>query len=479
MREIDRLAAEDFNLSIPVLMERAGRAVFRSVMNLTQPPARLAFLCGKGHNGGDALIAARCAFEAGYQVTVLVCAASPDELAPASREALKAYPGEIRFVGDPRFDDEAAVLADYDLIIDGLLGTGQTGAPREPVSSLIERANASGRPILAVDIPSGIDCDTGLAPGAAIHATQTITFGLPKPFLFQGAGIDASGEWDLDDLGLPAELREEPTDALLVGADYLREHLPLRPRNAHKGLSGRVGVVAGSQYMPGAAALACRGAVRAGAGWVQISGPPEVQLLVGAQLPEVLATPDLPTLVDALVIGPGITERRHIFGAIAKRIPCVLDAEALNLLADVPQEAEELPACVLTPHPGEAARLLGISSQEVQDNRFRSARDLAVRLSSCVILKGAHSITAAPYGPLLVCATGNSGMATAGMGDVLAGVVGALLAVHLPPRQAAAVGMIWHGLAGDWCANHIGPIGFLAHEVADALPKVRATMSQR
>jgi NAD(P)H-hydrate epimerase len=351
-------------------------------------------------------------------------------------------------------------------------------------------------PVVSVDLPSGVSCDTGEELGDSVWAVRTVTFGLPKPFLFQGTGLEHAGHWTVADIGFPRELLEEPTDRKLVDADWVGCMLPERTRACHKGDNGTVLIVAGSRRYLGAAALAARGALRAGAGLVMVASVPSVCELVAAQVPETIHLP-LPEIdgvispeaadavleaartADAAVFGPGLTSSeaaREFLSLVWPQWhrPCCIDADALNAVA----HGVRLPdaECVLTPHPGEMGRLMRCSSAEIQADRFGVANKAAQAFGKSVLLKGAFSIVASEGEPTLINGTGNPGMAAGGMGDVLSGIVGTLLAQSLPPYYAAACGAFWHGLAGDRCAHRIGSIGFTASEVANALPGARATI---
>lgn len=476
-RIIDQRAIHEFGTPSRDLMERAGQAVFEALLPLAAGKRRIVVFCGPGNNGGDGFVVARLAHEHG--LPVICCAFSADRMSPGCREQRDlATAAGVQVVEGARL---MASLGPDDLVVDALLGTGATGEPRGPIADAIRAIAASGAPCVAVDIPSGIACDTGRALGPFVRAAKTVTFGLPKPFLFLADGLEASGEWTVAEIGFPKELLGEPTGVLLLDHEWVGARLPRRSRNSHKGANGSVLVVAGSERMTGAAVLAATGALRAGAGLVTVAGGPEVCRAIQAQLPEAMVLPltDAADLlanqgrVDAMVFGPGLTPpvAQSLAAGLAPHWakPVVLDADALG---------PEMPAwpgpVVLTPHPGELGRMLGCSAGEVQADRWACARRAAERFGATVLLKGAASVVASPSGGLWVNATGNPGMAGGGMGDVLAGVVGTLLTQGLSPEDAAACGMFWHGAAGDACAAEIGPAGFLASELASALPRTRA-----
>lgn len=499
-RELDRLACERFGIPSRVLMERAGLAVFEAVRELLPEGGRITVLAGKGNNGGDGFVVARLAVEHGFDVDCLVAAREGD-LSPDARDQCivsRAQGVTPLFCDDARYARKLADLRSRDLIVDGLLGTGARGNVEGPIAEALEAIQQSGVPVVAIDIPSGIDCDTGEEMGISVWALRTVTFGLPKPYLFQGLGIEHAGYWTVADIGLPMSLLQEPTEARLIGREWVANLLPERMRGSHKGENGHVVVIGGSREMPGAVILAARSALRSGAGLVTVASTAEVCRAVAASVPEAVLFPlpdrggalapeaadqlrHLPRRADALLFGPGLTHQPLVREFLERAwtgldTPCVIDADALNAVA----HGVELPPgdCVLTPHPGELSRLMQSSIAEIQADRFRSARSACERFGKTVLLKGPYSIIAHPETASLVNTTGNSGMAAGGMGDVLSGVIATLLAQDLPSLHAAACGAYWHGAAGDMCAEEIGTVGFLASELAERLPPSRVEICQ-
>lgn len=499
-REIDRRAAVEFGLTPETLIERAGSAAQLVVQELLPEGGRIAIFCGKGNNGADGLALARFLKDQSASVDVLL-ASEPEELSTDAKlqhsKAMEA--GVVSNSPDSaKYRHVINTLGQYDLIVDALLGTAATGEVRGTIRDAILAINKSGVPVLALDVPSGIETDTGQELGESIWALKTITFGLPKPCFFQGTGLEHAGYWDVEQIGFPTELLDEETGIWLSKQEFVRHCLPERHRGGHKGDHGSVLIVAGSKNMPGAAVLAAKAALRSGAGLVTVASIPSVLETVAAHLPEALLL-HLPERfgaispeaakhlieyqprVDSAVFGPGLTTSESVLNLLADvwprwTIPTVIDADALNAVA----EGVPLPACphLMTPHPGEAARLLKLSTAEVQADRFDAVRMLVNRYGDSVILKGAYSLVATPGCSIVVNPTGNEGMGSGGMGDVLSGVLGTLLAQDLPPRCSAVCGTYWHGLAGDLCAAGLGSFGYLASEVADALPLARAKITQ-
>lgn len=498
-REMDRDAMHEFGIPAMVLMERAGLAVFEVIKELLPDQGRIAVVCGKGNNGGDGLVVARLAHEAGFQVECLV-AATESELSDDARTQLNVSRAQgVRpiFFDDERWMRKSDCMGMMDLVVDALLGTGASGEVHGPILEGIRAINRSGVPVVSVDVPSGIDTDTGEDLGESVWALRTVTFGVPKPFLFQGIGLEHAGYWSVAEIGYPSTLLETPTDARVLTDQWVYDVIPERLRSAHKRDNGHVLVIAGSDTMTGAALLAAKAALRAGAGLVTLASTTAVCNAAASYLPEVMhiRLPDTDgeineaaidvllaanLMIDSAVIGPGMGHSPHViefFKALFAdwEVPSVLDADALNAVAT----GVQLPQgeCVLTPHPGEMARLLSCSTAEVQTDRFTTMKEAAKRFGKTIVLKGPHTIVSEQHQPLGVNQTGNNGMATAGMGDVLSGVIGALLAQDLPPYCAACAGVAWHGAAGDVCADRIGPVGYLASDVVDSLPQARAKLT--
>ncbi len=498
---VDRCAAENCGVPTAALMERAGARVAEAAAALLGEVRgrRVLVVCGRGNNGGDGLVAARLLLEAGAQPLALL-AGEAAGLRPDARAAFAA--AERRGVDWLACPDDAAFASveerarRADLVIDALLGIGFAPPARGVAATAIRFVNALGRPVLAVDLPSGLSADTGRVEGEAVRATGTVTLGYPKLCLLVHPAAGHVGRLWCGDIGLPRE-----TDALVAGhlnlvtpAD-LAPHLAPRDPRGHKGTYGHLLLVAGSRGLVGAAVLAARGALRAGAGLATVALPATVAPPVLEGLPEAMTLP-LPddgagaagrgaaeavlarlAGVRALVVGPGISSApgaAELVGRLAAEVglPLVLDADGLNALAGLPAPpAWRSAAVVLTPHPGELARLLAATTADVEGRRLEAAREAAERYRAIVVLKGARSVVAAPGGTAWINATGNPAMATAGMGDVLTGAIAAQLARGIPALEAAVLGVHLHGLAGDLAAAAIGPWGLLASDVADRIPE--------
>ncbi|MFY9234590.1 MAG: NAD(P)H-hydrate dehydratase [Fimbriimonadaceae bacterium] len=498
IREIDRIATDEYGIPAATLMERAGIAVFEAVREAVPRSGRITVACGKGNNGGDGLVVARLAKEHGYEVDCLIAAEEGCLGIDAQFQLDQAKNAGVApiFYGDRQWDRKAECFCSRDLIVDALLGTGASGEVKGPAKEAIQAINRSGVPVISVDIPSGIHCDTGDELSESIWAMRTVTFGFPKPCLFQGIGLEHAGYWSVADIGYPLELVEQPSEAKLVDLEWVINLLPERLKSSHKGENGSILIVAGSRRMRGAAVMAAKSALRSGAGLITVAGIEAVCEAVASRIPEALMLP-LPE-VDGVIspegaslvierqssyqgalFGPGMTHDEPVREFLSRvwevwKTPSCIDADALNAIS----HGLSLPDadCVLTPHPGEMSRLLKCSIAEVQSNRFEAVRQAVERFEKTILLKGPFSIVGEQSQPLHVNCTGNPGMASGGMGDVLGGIIATLLAQDLPGYYAASAGMFWHGMSGDMCAAEIGPIGYSASDVADALPRARATI---
>lgn len=482
MRELDRRTIEEAGTPSLVLMDRAGLAVYQRLTEMLPIPGSVAVVCGKGNNGGDGFVVARLALTHGYLVDCLV-AASESDLSPDAAQTLAAFRG---VGGHPCFADsdlwtaKLESLAAHDLVVDALLGTGIHSEVRGTVADAIRAINAAETLVLSVDQPSGIDTDTGAELGSSVVADATVALGLAKPFLFCQDGLEHSGHWSVADIGLcePSADFDE-----LVDREWVAERLPIRDLGSNKTDHGHVLVIAGSHRFRGAALLSCLAALRTGAGLVTLAAPEEVCSAVASQLPEVMfldrdpaSILDMQSKFAVGLFGPGLGQSDEVKDLLSNVFrgwsrPALIDADALNLIG----QGLPLPPgpCVMTPHPGELGRLMGVDARAIEHDRFASARAAAKKFGQCVLLKGRYSIIAGPGEPLLLNSTGNAGMATGGSGDTLSGAIASLMGQGLLPRDAAVVGAYLCGLAGDLCAESIGTIGYLPTEVAARIPQAR------
>jgi NAD(P)H-hydrate epimerase len=509
MRSIDRWAIEQRGVPSLELMERAGTGVARAVERLAgEGPA--AVVCGKGNNGGDGLVAARLLREAGWAVTV-VCVAPPRDFTGDARVNLEALPGDppVRLDGSSweaggaraAVSSGAGALEGAQVLVDALLGTGFRGEARGEVGEAIAAIDQLGAPVVSVDVPSGVEASTGVVLGPAVRATVTVTFHAPKPGLWINPGKGCAGRVETIDIGIPRGAPVAPSIGLIE--PVVLDLLPRRHAGSTKFISGHVLVVGGSRGLTGAPRMASHASMRAGAGYVTACVPASQQAIVaGAATPELmtrgLADSDGSFDADAvgdvleasrrgaLALGPGLgrSEGASAFArALARQaeLPMVLDADGLNAHAGHLGDLAHRPAgTVLTPHAGELGRLLSLESAAIERERLRHARSAAEQSQAVVVLKGDDTLIADPSGRVAVSPGGAYGLATAGTGDVLTGVIGAALAQGLEPFAAAAAGVWLHVEAGREAARRLGGAdGVIATDVIAALPRARTAHTTR
>ena len=479
VRELDRLAIETQRIPGYQLMCRAGQALHDCIAANWPTCQRVNILCGAGNNGGDGYVLARLLREAGVEVSVQYLS-DPTQL---SGDAAMAF-ADFQVGGGEAtaFED---VLNDAPLQVDALLGTGLTRAVEGRWRQAIDRLNAQTAPVLAVDIPSGLAADTGVISGVAVRARRTLTFIGRKRGMYTAQGVDCAGIVEFSSLDVPAAVYDkQPAHACLLERPYLGALAKPRVRSSHKGDFGHVLVVGGDVGMPGAPRMAAEAAARCGAGLVSVAtcaanvsglNDGRWELMVHA----VEQAPDLVPLLQrasVVVIGPGLGQSpwsRQLFERVLETgLPLVVDADALNLLACDPISRHNW---ILTPHPGEAARLLGTDTATVQQDRFAALSFLRKQYGGTVILKGAGTLISSEHLPA-VCTGGNPGMASGGMGDVLSGVLGALLAQGLETGAAAQAGVCLHAQAADRAAADGGERGLLA---SDLMPLLREGINGR
>ena len=486
VRQIDRYVIDQQGIDGFDLMQSAARAAFRRLVSQWRDCDRILVLCGAGNNGGDGYLVAANARRHGIGVQCLAVAPTAKLRGDARKAWQKALADGVEVL-DPESLDEtdlASMFADAGVIVDAMLGTGVTGAPREPFAGMITRCNQAGKPVLAVDLPSGLDATTGAAAGEVVRAVMTVTFIGLKAGLFTGEGVAAAGRVVFEPLEAEAGLVASGQAPVALRRDWrsVRSWLPARPANAHKGRFGHVLVVAGDRGLGGAGLLAAESALRSGAGLVSLATRPEHVSAALARCPSVMVHglihgSELAPMLEAasvIVCGPGIGRsawgQQMLEQVIASGKPRVLDADALNLLAGrvaVPAENH-----ILTPHPGEAARLLGCTVPEVESDRMTAARRLQSVFGGTILLKGAGTVVASDGGSVDIVSGSNPGMATGGMGDVLSGIMGALYGQLGDPVKAAVLGAAAHLAAADRATETRGFMGLIPNDVIDALPWV-------
>ncbi|MCC7007285.1 MAG: NAD(P)H-hydrate dehydratase [Acidobacteria bacterium] len=498
MREADRRTIEEVGVPSLVLMEHAGREVVRAMDAAFEDLAdrRVAVLCGRGNNGGDGFVVARLLAERGIDVSVYVIGAAHEIKGDArvNLQALGQLDLDVVEVGDAAtWERHAPDVLARDVVVDALFGTGLRGPVSGLVETVIADVNASDRPVVAIDLPSGLSADTAEVPGTAVNAVMTVTLGAPKLPLVLPPAERLAGQLVVADIGIPeaviAALDGPRVDVLTRAA--MRPLIRPRAADAHKGDFGRVLIVAGSPGRTGAAALAGRAALRAGAGLVTIAVPRSSAAIVAALGAEymTLALDEAPdgtiadeaarTILafdaDVVAMGPGLGRSPSVAAAVhalveRSDVPLVLDADAVVAFAGhLELLGGHRGPVVLTPHPGEMARLVGASIEAIQSHRVDAATDLATARRVHVVLKGHRTLVAAPDGRVAVNVTGNPGMATAGAGDVLTGMIAARCAQLHDVDAAARLAVYLHGRAGDVAADAHGQVSLIAGDIIEAL----------
>ncbi len=488
MRAFDAHAIDVAKVPSLVLMENAGRGaadvIERELLSGRPEGKHVLVVCGTGNNGGDGFVVARHLLARGARVDAVLCGepAKMTHDCRANHDAFLGVGGRVETLAN------VESFTDVDLVVDGLFGTGLDRPIGEPLAGVVRAVNEAAAPVVALDVPSGMNADTGAAMGEAIRADATVTFAHLKLGHVTGHGARLSGPVHVVDIGVPASLRTEHSAGLVEAGDVRAE---IRPRevDAHKYRAGHVAILAGSPGKTGASLLAARGALRGGAGAATIATWPDAVLSLEPRVVEIMTAPiETTEQADAVlankravVMGPGFgTDARaraivdHVLATYTG--PMVCDADALTLHA---RAIEDFGAAggraILTPHAGELARLLGTTSEEVEADRFAAARSAAARANAVVLLKGPYTVVASPDARVVVSGSGTPALATAGAGDVLAGLVGAL-ACSLDPFTAAWCGAFLHGVAGAAWGKEHGDRGLLASEIADQLPGVLAAL---
>jgi hydroxyethylthiazole kinase-like uncharacterized protein yjeF len=505
MRELDRRAIEEVGLPSLVLMENAGRTTYQILRReFPQLGGGVAVLAGPGNNGGDGLVVARYLADDGVPVVVFLLGSREKVRGDArvNLEILGHLGVEVVEVAtEADLNPTVHRLARTALIVDALLGTGLDKPVQGLMAALIDQVNLLRAPVLAVDIPSGLSADTGEVLGVAPACQVTVTFGWPKIGQVLPDGRDYVGRLYRVDLGIPPALAQEaPVE--LAEAPQLRQLLPARPGGSHKGTFGRLLVLAGSEGKTGAATLTSEAALRAGAGLVTLGIAGSLNDLLEVKITEAMTLP-LPQAAGAralgtaalepifkfldpkstVAMGPGLgthPETQEVVRHLVKHLPqrLVVDADGVNAIAANPECLPAPGPRILTPHPGEMARLVGSSPQEVQANRLKMAREAAAHFQVVLVLKGAQTLVADPGGRVSLNPTGNPALASGGTGDVLTGLIGGYLAQGLSPWDAARLGVYLHGLAADFWAARYGPRSLIAGDLIALFPEVVAEFIQ-
>ncbi len=496
MQNVDRFTIDTLGLPGRVLMENAGRATFEIIRQRWHPlpGKRVAVFCGKGNNGGDGFVVARLLSEAGVSCDTFLLG-RPEDLrgdAAANFTLLTALGYRVQSL---QAVDAMPDLAGVDVVIDALLGTGVRGSLTGLLADAVHHLNQSRRPILAVDLPTGMNTDTGAIAGPCIRAALTVTFGARKTGLLFSPAREHAGELHVADIGFPSSaFRHAACHTYWLAPEMMQAWLPQRPRDAFKNRVGQILVIAGSAGFGGAARLTAAAALRAGAGLVVLAAPQSLLPSLEAATAEVIKLPlpehngkiapgafellaerlswaDVVALGPGLGVAPGTVELvKKILATYDKTL--VLDADGLNVLAgDVNTIRNSRASLILTPHPGELSRLLPVAKNEISANAIAVARQAAQELDQIVVLKGAPSLIALPSQEVMINSTGNAGMATAGSGDVLTGLIAGLAGQGMEPAAAAGLGVFLHGLAGDLACEKLGTWSMLAGDILECVPQ--------
>lgn len=517
MQWIDRCTIERYGIAGTILMERAGLAVVRHINELlsdkmAQPASghrtcpEVIVLSGGGNNGGDGLVVARLLHNQGQKVRVFLTA-RPEDL---KGDARINYNAAVKF-GVPIqpvkefLKLKPSFITHHCIIVDALFGTGLVRDVRSPIAEVIERVNETGPTVVAIDIPSGISSDTGQIMGCAIKAHHTVTFGLPKRGHLLHPGAEYAGRVYVEDIGFPQGLlKSRKIRVNLVERNDGLSLLPERPEYSHKGTYGHVLLIAGSKGKTGAALMAARACLRTGAGLVTIGIPDSLVKAFQSRVTEemILPLPDrgdgtlsrkaLDVILEfttkranTLAVGPGLSTDREISELVSlmvtsSKVPVVVDADGINSLAGRPGLLKKSHApVILTPHPGEMARLLRKSTDDIEKDRIGVAISFARRTKTHLLLKGVPTVIAPPDGEAFINSTGNPGMATAGTGDVLTGMISAFLAQGLSPLNASILGVYMHGLIGDIVAEKKGKHSLIASDIINTIPSAFRTLREQ
>jgi NAD(P)H-hydrate epimerase len=508
IQEMDRITIEEMGVPGVVLMENAARGATRAFLDHFSPPSgsHALVLCGRGNNGGDGYAIARYLHQAGVRVTVIVLAETARIGGDAllNLEVIKRMRLNIIEAADrEEWNRKSELISTCDYIVDGILGTGLNAPVHGMYEEIIEAVNRSQKPVMAVDIPSGLNADTGQVMGAAVRADLTVTFGFPKAGQLVYPGAELVGRLVCINIGIPNEVADRiPITFSLIVPDDFKDLLVKGAQNTHKGNRGHLLILAGSIGKTGAASLTALGALRGGAGLVTLGTPESLNAILEEKLTEAMTVP-LPAtsegslslqaeeqiirLMDgktAVAIGPGLSTHSETT-ALVRRIvsrcslPMVIDADGLNALAgDVSVLENCRGRAILTPHPGEMGRLSGLTNRDVQADRLGNASRFAKQHQCILVLKGARTVVAQPEGRTYINPTGNPALSSGGSGDVLTGLIGGYLARGSTATKAALAGVFLHGLAADFLGETMGQAGILAGELPGVVPPLMAFLGR-
>lgn len=508
MQNIDRRTRDEYGIPTLLLMENAALGITHVVEEMlgTVKDKKITIVAGRGNNGGDGLAAARQLYNRLARVQVYLLSESSTLTGDAATNMHIALKMGIAVYSKGMYDMNVlrTALTHSHAIIDAIFGTGLSSPVKGEYREVIELINNCGCPVVAVDIPTGINSDTGDVMGTAVKATTTVTFAIPKRGHFINPGTEYTGRLHIVDISIPdAAIEKESIYLNLLTESKVADLIPPRPADSHKGSFGHVLVIAGSIGKGGAAAMTSLSCLRVGAGLVTLATPATAQPIVAEKLTEVMTYPlpetyektislsaveiilELSKDKEVIAIGPGLTTHKDTASVTRRLIknieaPMVIDADAINALQDHLDILKERKSpTVLTPHPGEMGRLIGKSAAEVQRDRIGIARSFATDYSAYLVLKGAHTVIAEPSGKVYLSPTGNPGMATAGTGDALTGIIAGLISQGIDISPALSLGVYLHGLAGDMAAKDVGIVGMLAGDLIARIPGAVRYLSDR
>lgn len=502
MKAIDQKAIEIWGISGLVLMENAGRAVVDSIEEEvgSVEGKRFVIVCGKGNNGGDGFVITRHLLNRGAKVDCLLLGELSQLKGDARTNAVILQNAGITIRETTKLDEISPIISTAPFIVDAIFGTGLSAPPTGIFAQTIQLINQSSAYVISVDLPSGLDADTGKVFEPTVKAHLTITMGIPKYGLILYQGKSFAGKLRIADIGIPKSLIEQQADTFLVTESDIRQILPRRRPDGHKGTFGTCLVIAGARGYSGAACLTAMAAIRAGAGLVRVAFPQSLAPIIEARviepvkhpLPETTdatlsldaASPILDLAADAtsIAIGPGISthqETKKLIREILPQLnkPMVIDADAINNLVDAEETLKQCSApLILTPHPGELSRLIGVAPNEINNRRIEIARETARNFNCVLVLKGAPTVIATPQGKVFVNNTGNSGLGSGGTGDVLTGLIAGLLAQGASPLDASLIGVFLHGKTADIAAQELTEYCLIAGDLLQFLPRAFAEL---
>ncbi|MCT4604747.1 MAG: NAD(P)H-hydrate dehydratase [Marinisporobacter sp.] len=500
IKELDRLTMDEFSIPGILLMEHAGLAITQEILKSVEKRKNkeVAIVCGLGNNGGDGFVVARHLFHKGIPVKVFITG-NPSDIkgdAKINYDIIHKLNIDIQIlIGVNHLKKFSDAVKSCRVIVDGIFGTGLKREVDGLLKEIIQTINESGKKVIAIDIPSGIGANDGAVYGTAVKADQTVVLALPKIGNLSYPGVDYVGEMILKDIGIPKKAIEKmQLNRNLITEEMVKEIMPIRKRDTHKGSYGKAYIVAGSTGMTGAAILSCESALRSGAGLIKMPVPQSLNTIMETRLTEVITVPlpefkkgvvgisDIEKILktmeesNVIAVGPGSGRSRELEELLRNMLehtstPMVLDADALNALANRKELLSLIKSqTVMTPHVGEMARLTGLEIDYINNNRIEVATEFAKKWNVVVILKGARTVVAGPKGEIFINITGNPGMATAGSGDVLTGIVTGLVAQGIDPLKAAAAAVYIHGTAGDLAAKKVGEYGLVASDIVKEVP---------